>query len=100
MRAAAALELGELGEQSETAQSGPVAATESLGPLVALLQRGNANGKANSPFALGKLAADGAHRGVIGAADAIGLLVAMLPHGDADGKAIGAADAIALTPPK
>jgi hypothetical protein len=37
---------------------------------------------------------------VIGAADAIGLLVAMLPHGDADGKAIGAADAIALTPPK
>ncbi len=87
MRAAAALELGELGEQSETERSGTVAATESLRSLVALLQHGYADGKANSPFVLGKLAADGAHRGLIGAADAIGLLVAMLPHGDADGKA-------------
>ncbi len=74
MRAAAALELGELREQSETAQSGTVAATESLGPPVALVQRGNANGKANSPSALGKIAVDGAHRGVIGAADAIALI--------------------------
>jgi hypothetical protein len=96
MKAAAALELGALGKQSETERSGTAAATESLGPLVALLQRGNADGMANSPFALGKTAADGAQRGVIGAADAIGLLVAMLPHGDADGKAIGAADAIGL----
>ena len=50
MRAAAALELGALGEQSETERSGTVAANESLGPLVALLQRGNANFKANSPL--------------------------------------------------
>ena len=65
MRAAAALELGALGEQSETAQSGTAAATELLRPLVALLQRGNADGKANSPFALGKTAADNAQRGSV-----------------------------------
>ena len=48
MRAAAALELGALGEQSETERSETTAATESLRPLVARLRRGNANFKANS----------------------------------------------------
>jgi hypothetical protein len=50
MRAAAALELGALGEQSETERSETAAATESLRPLVARLRRVNANFKANSPL--------------------------------------------------
>jgi hypothetical protein len=57
-----------------------------IGPLIALLQHGDARGKANSAFALANLTVDGAHRGAIVAADAIGPLVALLQHGDADGK--------------
>ena len=58
-----------------------------IGPLIALLQHGDARGKANSAFALANLTVDGAHRGAIVAANAIGPLVALLQHGDARGKA-------------
>ena len=58
-----------------------------IGPLVALLQHGDARGKANSAFALANLSVAGALRGAIVAADAIGPLVALLQHGDDTGKA-------------
>jgi len=86
MKADAALKLGRISERSETERSGIVAA-DAIGPLVALLQHGDADGKTNSAFALAKLDLDGAHRGAIVAANAIGPLVALLQHGDAIGKA-------------
>jgi hypothetical protein len=88
-KADAALKLGRISGRSETERSGIVAAN-AIGPLVALLQHGDANGKANSAFALSNLTLDGAHRGPIVAANAIGPLVALLQHGDARGKVYSA----------
>ena len=54
MKADAALKLGRITERSETERSGIVAA-DAIGPLVALLQHGDAGGKRFAGLALDRL---------------------------------------------